>query len=468
MDTHTDSPDLEDSLDELIHLMARKPAPPQPAAALRPPAPAPAPALSVTVLLDRYFQRYPHTRAQGGQLFRCQAGLWSPLPSDQFQHEIHLLLDDTRLGGVRLARLLALRVRARLAAQPPLGPPAVGALACANGLLDLATAQLRPLTPADSVTSALPYDFDPAARCPVWETYLQSRLPDSSEFLQEFAGYCLTPDTRYELALWLYGRPGTGKSTFLKGLETLLGPFAGSLAPNLLLAGRFSPAQVLGKTLLTCAEPPPLNLARAAQFNAFVTGEAITAEPKYGQAQSILPAAKLAWAFTALPPVSDASSPLFRRVAIVPLPPFPSDQHHDAGLKSRLAAEGPGLLNWALAGLARLTARGRFVLPPAVAAATRAYQTDNDIAAQFLADRCELGAEYSVPADRLLKAYTAYRLALGHSRPANNTLARDWERLGLQRRQLDNRRYWFGVRLPGLFASPLSGKSPNPFASSTR
>jgi putative DNA primase/helicase len=76
-----------------------------------------------------------------------------------------------------------------------------------------------------------------------------------------------------------------------------------------------------------------------------------------------------------------------RRVKVIKFPKLEEDQR-DPDLKDRIALEGAGILNWALEGLARLNARGRFEIPHSVQEATREFQDKNDIPALFLEEVC--------------------------------------------------------------------------------
>jgi putative DNA primase/helicase len=416
------------------------------------------------ILVDKFFKEHPLTALVDGRLRRCHAGVWQPLDPLALRAEIIAFVDAAYVRGEyprtlvpRMVRLFSDRIRAHLAANVPFPAPTPEQaraiqpqasslqLPASNGFLDTATGQLRSFVPADGVTATLPYAFDPGAVCPVWQAYLASTLPDCADFLQEFAGLCLTTVTAFEVALWLHGPPGAGKSTFIHGLQVMLGPFAGTLDPARLAAGRFTADDITGKTLLVCTEPLDGHLPSTARFNAFVSGEPLTIEPKYRAAQTVQPRAKLLWAYTTLPRVPNAESPLLRRVRIVPFLSRPETQQ-DPSLKDRLRVEGPGLLNWALAGLARLTARGRFAPPPAIEAATAAYRLDNDIPAQFIADRYERHPEGRMAANRLYTVYKEWCLDNRHVPVAQNVIARDWQRLGLERRLSDNRHFWYGLR----------------------
>ena len=95
----------------------------------------------------------------------------------------------------------------------------------ANGVIDLdqmrESAALPNLQPHDArvfATSALRYDYDPSATCPLWETTIREILPlrgpedHRVDVLQEFLGYSLlVGDFRFEKFLVLVGSGANGK-----------------------------------------------------------------------------------------------------------------------------------------------------------------------------------------------------------------------------------------------------------------
>ena len=62
----------------------------------------------------------------------------------------------------------------------------------------------------------LPFEYDEAAKAPMWEAFLQQIFEGDVEritLLQEWFGYCLTPDTSQQKAMIFYGEPRAGKTT---------------------------------------------------------------------------------------------------------------------------------------------------------------------------------------------------------------------------------------------------------------
>jgi len=77
----------------------------------------------------------------------------------------------------------------------------------------------------------------------------------------------------------------------------------------------------------------------------------------------------------------------------------------DLDLESRLSAELPGILNWSIAGLARLDKRGRFVVPKAARETAEQLEDLTSHVQRFAQERCELGADCWVDRDKLFSAW---------------------------------------------------------------
>lgn len=121
-------------------------------------------------------------------------------------------------------------------------------------------------------------------------------------------------------------------------------------------------------------------------LNAIISGELVHVDRKFREPVDIRPHAKIAWAMNDMPRVPDAGDGLFRRVKVIKFPKLEADA--DPRVKETIETEGAGILNWALAGLARLRANHRFTIPPCVADATHDFQQTNDVPAVFVSECC--------------------------------------------------------------------------------
>ena len=85
-----------------------------------------------------------------------------------------------------------------------------------NCLVDAESGEIVGLPRQLWVRDGVNFDFDPLARCPRWEQFLQEVFPGDEESqvtIEEQLGYGMTYDTRFEKgALWV-GEKRSGKST---------------------------------------------------------------------------------------------------------------------------------------------------------------------------------------------------------------------------------------------------------------
>jgi putative DNA primase/helicase len=102
----------------------------------------------------------------------------------------------------------------------------------------------------------------------------------------------------------------------------------------------------------------------------------------YGEAFDFAPTAKLWCRANEKPAAYDPSNGFWRRVRLLPFEHSIPDRHQDKQLRHKLLSQDelPGILNWALEGLAQWHRRGRLPkeeeLPARVRAATDAYRAE--------------------------------------------------------------------------------------------
>ena len=89
------------------------------------------------------------------------------------------------------------------------------------------------------------------------------------------------------------------------------------------------------------------------------------------------------------PIVRGTDEGIWRRLKLIPFPvTIPKNAVEKDFRERRLMPELPGILNWALAGLADYLKQG--LNPPrAVLASTQDYRSDMDVVGQWIAERCE-------------------------------------------------------------------------------
>jgi len=401
-------------------------------------------------LRDRFLATHEDFAFGLGEWQRYAHGVWSRAPEARVKGLVSEVVDAAKPQGIKPTASVVNSVteltKYKAFVDDEVWDADPDILVCGNGTLHIPTGELRSHERAHHATTSVPYDFDPYAKAPAWKFLLAGTVPDAADFLQEFSGYALTTDTRHEIALWLFGPPGSGRSTLLTGLEAMLGPRAGILGLADLERSQFALANVAGRTLMTATEQPSSYLASTNVLNALISGETIQVERKFRDPYEITPRAKLAWAMNELPRVGDANSGIFRRVKVVSFPSMPPEERNPE-IKERIKDEGPGILVWALEGLARLRDRGRFDVPDAVEDATARFKENNDVPALFVADRCVIEKDAREKAGELYKEYKFWCEENGHRPQSSTRLSDDWQRLGFERKRIKGSTYYRGVRL---------------------
>jgi putative DNA primase/helicase len=401
-------------------------------------------------LRDRWIGGNPHHAHGLGEWRRYEAGIWPTVSETSVKAEISNVIETAKPEGIKPTASILSSVteltRIKVFVPDERWDADSNILVCRNGALNISTGQLVDHQPGHYATSAVPYKYDPEVRPVIWDYFLRNTVPAAANFLQEFAGYALTTEMTHELAVWLFGPPGSGKSTFIAGLAAMLGHRAGILGLADLERSRFTLADLPGKTLVVASEQPSSYLASTNTLNAIISGELIQVERKYRDPFTVIPRAKVCWAMNELPRVADANSGLFRRVKVVRFPAL-AENERDPKIKRAIETEGAGILNWALEGLWRLKKRGHFEVPAGVEDATKQFRENNDVPALFVEDRCIQGADLKVQASQLYTEYKEWCLENGHRPMSSTRLADDWARLGFEKTASNGRRFYRGLAL---------------------
>ena len=343
-------------------------------------------------------------------------------------------------------------------------------LAMSNGTIDLdevcCTGQLPTLQRHDPrlfCTSALPYDYDPQAGCPLWLTTLSEIFTQMTgddhrhELLQEFAGYLLmVGDHRFETFLILVGHGANGKSTILNTLAHMLGVENVSNI-GLECFGKDAHLYEMANKLANIAtEMHRMDKVEEGILKSWVSGEPRQVDRKFRRAVTIHPTAKLIFATNHLPALADTTAGIWRRVIVLPLQQQFSGDQCDRLRKDRLLEELPGVLNWALSGALRLLAQGGFTRCSVCDAARTDYQHDSDPFRQFIDERGELGRDFTVLSDAAYSAYHEFCDRNGRRPKGNTEFGRQVARLNgvtRQRETSGERRYYYlGLSVRGTAA----------------
>lgn len=279
-------------------------------------------------------------------------------------------------------------------------------VACENGLLRIRDRALLPHGPEFFNLVSVPFPYDPQATAPAWEAFLRQIWPDDPESiaaLQEWFGYVLSGRTDQQKIMLIKGPSRSGKGTIarvlkeLVGRDNLAGPTLAGLGTN------FGLSTLLGKPLavISDARLSGQDSSQVVERLLTISGEdTIDIDRKYREPWTGRLPTRLMILTNELPHFGDSSGVIARRFVVLNMTVSWLGKE-DTTLTDRLAEQMPGILNWALDGLARLERNGRITEPASSREAVSTMQDTASPTSAFVRECCTTGPACSVPVDAL-------------------------------------------------------------------
>lgn len=262
-----------------------------------------------------------------------------------------------------------------------------------NGLFDIESRKLNPHALNFYTTFQVNAEYNPSADCPHFKKFLAQSM-DSDDILiaQELLGYLLIPTTIAEKAFILYGPGRSGKSTFLKLIEFILGKEHYSSISMQDLADKFKPALLVDKLANIFADLPNKRLEDTGIFKAIVSGDTIVVQDKFGKPFPFNNKARLIFSCNELPAnYIDRTDGFFRRLIILPFLNQVPESEIDPFLLSKLQGEVEGIIQWALEGLDRLIKnKFQFTKSDSTKKLLDEYRKESNNVIWFIEEYCEL------------------------------------------------------------------------------
>lgn len=285
-----------------------------------------------------------------------------------------------------------------------------------NGTFEITSkgTKLRPFAASDFLTYQLPFDYNPEAKAPIFEDYLNTVLPDKDrqKILAEYIGFLFIKNgsnsLKEEKALILYGSGANGKSVFFEIINALLGEENTSTysLQSLTEEKGYHRAKLANKLVNYASE---INgKLETSLFKQLVSGEPVEARLPYGQPFILKQYARLIFNSNELPKEVEQTNAYFRRFLIIPFDVTIPEENQDKNLHSKIIEnELSGVFNWVLEGLHRLLRQGKFTHCEAVIKAVEQYKLQSDSVRLFLD---EVGYKKDLETYKPLKElYAEYR-----------------------------------------------------------
>lgn len=248
-----------------------------------------------------------------------------------------------------------------------------------NGVLNLKTRKLTGFTPKKYFFNKINAIYEPGQDCPFWIKFVNEVVDgqDIVDTIQEWFGYCLVKNYKFEKSIMFHGANGrNGKTKTIEVLQHLLGT---SNYTNISLKtienknDRFSLGELRNKLLNVVADISPEALNNEGRFKGLTGGDHFTVDQKFKEHFTFKNYAKMMFSGNELPVPSDTSDAFWSRWILVEFPYrflpqkerdvyTPAEQiekgiclqNPDLLVDLTTSVELSGILNWSLKGLTRL------------------------------------------------------------------------------------------------------------------
>lgn len=331
------------------------------------------------------------------------------------------------------------------------------ALNCANGTLDLRTGQLAKHSPSDLITKSTATIYDAAATSELWSAVLHGATggdTDLEAYLQRFVGYALIGEPLERVFGFLYGPPGTSKSTIIDGLHAAMGDYAHAagfetwLQQSNVGGNRGDLVRLAGARLVTSVEVQ--NSARwdEALVKRVTGGDEIVAAAKFEGEVSFRASFTLLLAANDAPSAREEDAGLWARMRRIPLTAQIPVDKQDPSIKGKLRQpeHAAAVLAWAVAGCLAYQAHGLGSCK-AVEESTAAYRRENDAFAEFIEENLVFEDLVRTTRQALRNRYENWAKETGRKRLLSaKEIAKRLRARGAEEKIVKGHREWMGIR----------------------
>jgi P4 family phage/plasmid primase-like protien len=252
--------------------------------------------------------------------------------------------------------------------------PSLTTIAFQNGVLDLEGWDLGLIdnsllkhSASHKTMSYLDFDYDPDQHCPIWLAFLNEVFESDAErvkLLQQFMGYLLVYDYRWQKMLVMAGESRSGKGTIATVIRNILGAdaYVGTSLSNLSTQfGLHSLIAAKVGVIGDAKQAARMNINQAHETLLNITGnDFVTIQRKNKGDLNVRIPARLIMMANSVPRFADESDALNNRYLVLPFN-VSFVGREDVNLSDKLRSESAGIFNWALEGLLSLASESKFI-----------------------------------------------------------------------------------------------------------
>jgi putative DNA primase/helicase len=261
-------------------------------------------------------------------------------------------------------------------------------------------------------TNQLPYDYDPNAKCELWNQFQTSIWDDDEDkkaLLQEIGGYLLTDDARFEKFVLLQGKSRGGKGTIVNTLEGVLGKRNCTSIGLKRFNSHFALSKARGKKMIMVNEADmPKGREGIGALNSLleiVGHDTVDIDIKFDPDMASEKITGLIIVSTTDPlDIDNPSGSIMNRLLCLDFVKSFADCE-DFDLKDKLLQELPGIFNWCLEGYHRLYTNYRFTAPESSKEMAAEMALNASPVRVFVDECCVVDPNAQVTKSDLLAAY---------------------------------------------------------------
>lgn len=329
-----------------------------------------------------------------------------------------------------------------------------------HGKMKRAEVAFLPHDQADLITKRVDVAYDPEARAPKFQAFMNMIQPDPEMqgYLQRAFGLSMLAVIE-QVIFFLYGDGANGKSVLMDLLHRMLNDYAAKAKIESLTGVNKKSGSdatpdlmpLIGARIATTAEPGQHVEWQEAFIKEMTGGEPMLLRGLFGDFLEVTPHHKTFVSGNYKPVFKGTDDGIWRRVKIVEFPvQIPeADRRPKQEMDAELFAEAPGILNWLIEG-AMAYLEGGLMEPAAVKNATSALREESDPYGAFLDEACEITGEDGdrIGAAELVNAFNYWLTARGEGQYRDRTIAKA---------MADHARRWRSRRTGQKFTQVKSG-----------
>ncbi|WP_066633945.1 phage/plasmid primase, P4 family [Desulfolucanica intricata] len=324
-----------------------------------------------------------------------------------------------------------------------------------NGTLDLKTGVLMPHKREQVLTKICPVEYREAATSELWDSFLERVLPDEEvrAFVQRAVGYSLTGDCGEEVLFFLYGTGRNGKSKFIEAIQYILGDYASTTRPEVLMEKKHDTipvelAALKGVRFTSTVETGYGQRFAESLIKQITGGDELQVRYMRQDPFTYKPQFKIWLASNNKPDIRGRDQGIWSRIMLIPFTVMIPPKERDKQLGEKLKKEGEAILAWAVKGC--LAWQGEGLNPPEqVLEAVSEYQDETDRLSGFFEDCCSLNPQAKTTTKDLYSAYEMWCEDNGETPVKKNTFSKMLRERGYESIRIGHSgaRGWSGIKL---------------------